>query len=257
MPAPVLATRLRAGETLHSGWVTLPEPLVAELTARAAFDCVTLDMQHGLHDTASVMRSIGAIALAGKPAIVRVPVGANATASRVLDMGAEGVIAPMINSVEEAQTLVAATKYPPLGERSWGPVRAMALHGIADPQVHLDSANRTSFVFAMIETARALDTLDAILAVEGLDGVFVGPSDLSVTLSAGRRIAPFDPSLDEPIARIAAQTAAAGKVVGAFAATPERARHYRRNGYRFIALATDQVYLVNGANDLLRAALQN
>ena len=112
MAAPVLAARLRAGETLIAGWCGLPEPLVAELTARAGFDCVTLEMQHGLHDIGSVMRGIGAVALAGKPALVRIPVGDNATASRVLDMGAEAVIAPMINTAAEARAFVAAAKYP-------------------------------------------------------------------------------------------------------------------------------------------------
>ncbi len=257
MPVPALARRLRAGETLYCGWVSLPEPLVAETVARVGYDCVTLEMQHGLHDVNSVMRGIGAVALAGKPAVVRVAVGDNATASRVLDMGAEAVIAPMINSAEEARALVAATKYPPLGERSWGPARALVLHGIDDPQVHLETANQTAFVFAMIETTRALDALDEILAVEGIDGVFVGPSDLSVTLSGGQRIAPFDPSLDAPARRIAERAAAEGKVAGVFAATPERARHFRGMGYRFIALATDQAYLARGAADMLRAAVEN
>ncbi len=200
------------------------------------------------------MRGIGAIALAGKPAGVRVAVGDNATASRALDMGAEAIIAPMINSPEDARALVAATKYPPVGERSWGPVRAMTLHGIAETQVQLETGNRNSVVFAMIETVRALDALDDILAVEGIDGVFVGPSDLSVTLSGGARIAPFDASLDEPIRHISARAKAAGKVAGVFAATPERARFYRHAGYRFIALASDQAYLNHGAADLLRAA---
>jgi 4-hydroxy-2-oxoheptanedioate aldolase len=257
MPSPQLAARLRAGETLYSGWVGLPEPLVAEVTARAGFGCVTLDMQHGLHDTASVMRGISAIALAGKPSVVRVPVGDNAMASRALDMGAEGIIAPMINTVAEAKALVAATKYPPVGERSWGPARALALQGIATQQAYLEQANSSSFVFAMIETVRAMESLDAILAVDGIDGVFVGPSDLSVTLSEGKRIAPFDAFLDQHIRHIAVRTAAAGKVVGAFAANADRARHFRNNGYRFIALAGDQVYLANGANEMLQAALKN
>ena len=149
-------------------------------------------MQHGLHDIGSVMRGIGAIALAGKPALVRIPVGDNATASRVLDMGAEAVIAPMINTVAEARALVAAMKYPPIGERSWGPNRVLAMRG-TEPQVYLESGNRASLAFGMIETRRALAALDDILGVDGLDGVFVGPSDLSVTLSDGARIAPFDP----------------------------------------------------------------
>ena len=252
MPVPVLAERLRAGETLIAGWCALPEPLVAEAVARAGFDCVNLDAQHGLHDVSSIVRGIGAIALAGKPALVRIPVGDNGLASRVLDMGAEAVIAPMINSVAEARALVAATKYPPVGERSWGPARVMALRG-TQPQEHLDSGNRTSLAFAMIETDRALGSLDEILAVEGLDGVFVGPSDLSVTMSDGKKIAPLDSMLDESIRRIADFANAAGKFAGIFAASPQRAILFRSFGYRLIALGTDHVYLADGAKAMLSA----
>jgi 4-hydroxy-2-oxoheptanedioate aldolase len=256
MSMPALAARLRNGETLYCGWVTIPEPLVAETIARSGFDGVVLDMQHGLLDTGSVVRGIGAIALGGKPAVVRVAIGDDATASRVLDMGAEAIIAPMINSAEEARRLAAATKYPPIGERSWGPARAMTLEGIDQPLQYLASANQTNLTFAMIETVRALNALDAILAVEGIDGVFVGPFDLSVSLSGGRVADPGDVSVTEPIRRIAERARAAGKVAGIYAPTPERARSFRDFGYRFIAVAADQTYLTYGAAELLRAARQ-
>jgi 4-hydroxy-2-oxoheptanedioate aldolase len=250
--APVLAERLRAGETLLSGWCTLPESLVAEAVARAGFDCVTIDAQHGLHDPGSVMRAIGGIVHAGRPALVRLPVGDNALASRVFDMGAEAVIAPMINSAEDARALIAGTKFPPVGERSWGPARVLALRG-SEPQAYLESANRTSLALAMIETDRALGALDDILAVKGLDGVFVGPSDLSVSFSDGKQIAPFDPSLDDAIRRIADLANAAGKIAGAFAANADRARTFRDWGFRLIAVGTDQAYLANGAKAMLAA----
>jgi len=198
------------------------------------------------------MRAIGGIAHAGRPALVRIPVGDNALASRVLDMGAEAVIAPMINSAEDARALIAATKFPPVGERSWGPARVLALRG-SEPQAYLESANRTSLALAMIETDRALGALDDILAVQGLDGVFVGPSDLSVSFSDGKQIAPFDPSLDDAIRRIADLANAAGKIAGAFAANPDRARTFRDWGFRLIAVGTDQAYLANGAKAMLAA----
>lgn len=249
---PVLAKRLRAGETLACGWCALPEPLVAEGVARAGFDAVLLEVQHGLHDTGSVMRGINAVAFGGKPALVRIPVGDNATASRVLDMGAEGVIAPMINSVAEAKALVAATKYPPLGERSWGPSRTLAMRGI-DAQTHLAADNAVSVTFAMIETRQALAALDDILAVEGIDGVFVGPSDLSVTLSDGARIAPLDPDLDAPLRKIAERALAVGKIPGIYAVTGERGRHFRGLGFRLIAMGSDVNYLAAGAKGVLAA----
>ncbi len=254
MSMPILAERLSNGETLFCGWVTMPESLVAETVARSGFDCVVLDMQHGLLDTGSVMTAIGAIALAGRPSVVRIALGDDATASRVLDMGAEAIIAPMVNSVAEARALAAATKYPPLGERSWGPMRAMTLEGIDQPLQYLASANKTSVTFAMIETVRALEALDDILAVDGIDGVFVGPFDLSVSLSAGRLADPGDISVDAPIKHIAERAAAVGKVAGIYAPTAERARNFRDVGYRFIAIAGDQTYLTFGAAELLRIA---
>ncbi|MEJ0098181.1 MAG: aldolase/citrate lyase family protein [Bauldia sp.] len=252
MEAPSLAARLRAGETLISAWSTLPEPLVAEAIARQGFDCVTLDMQHGLHDTRSVSHGIGGVALAGKAAIVRIPVGDNAFASRALDMGAQAIIAPMINTAAEARALVAATKYPPVGERSWGPARALQFSG-NNPQVHLETSNAGTLALAMTETSRAVAALDEILAVAGLDGIFVGPSDLSVTLSDGRKIAPFDADLDVTLRRIADAANAAGKIAGAFAATSERARHFRSLGYRLLALGSDSAYLAAGVKVMLDA----
>jgi 4-hydroxy-2-oxoheptanedioate aldolase len=252
MSLPVLAGRLSNGETISCGWVTMPEPLVAETVARSGFDSVVLDMQHGLLDIGAVMRSIGAVALAGKPAVVRIALGDHASASRALDMGAEAVIAPMVNSAEDARPLAAATKYPPLGERSWGPARAMTLAGVERPSDYLEGANRNNLTFAMIETRRALDAVDSILAVDGIDGVFVGPYDLSVSLSAGRRLAPGDPLVDAAIGRVAERAAAVGKIAGIYAPTPQRARAFRDIGYRFIALGADHTYLALGAAELLR-----
>jgi len=250
----MLVDALCSGETVVSAWVTLPDALVAELVARSAFGAVTLDIQHGLHDARSVMRSIGGVALAGKPSLVRLAVDDFAMASRCLDFGADGVIAPMINSVADARRLVAATKYPPLGERSWGPVRAVPLSGVTDSTTYLTEANRSTLAIAMIETRTAFEALDDILAVDGIDGVFVGPSDLSVTLTGGQRVAPDDVIVEAPIREIARRTKAADKLAGAFAGNGSRVRFYREAGYQLIALASDQAYLARGINEMLADA---
>jgi 4-hydroxy-2-oxoheptanedioate aldolase len=168
-------------------------------------------------------------------------------------MGVEGVIAPMINTVEDARALVATTKYPPVGERSWGPTRVLGLRGVDGP-TYLASANKTALALAMIETERALGAVDAILAVEGLDGIFVGPSDLSLTLSGGRSVAPGDAALEAPLRRIAESAKRAGKIAGIFSPTAERARVFRDLGYPFVALGTDFAYLRSGAEAMLAAA---
>ena len=253
MPAPVLADRLRAGETLFTAWNAWPEPLLAEAEARAGFNCVTLDMQHGMHDAASVMRGVAALARIGAAAIVRIPVGDNAFANRALDMGAAAVIAPMINAVADARAFAAATKFPPVGARSWGPFRAMALHGADGNQAYLDTANATTLALAMIETNAALDALDDILAVDGIDGVFAGPSDMSVSLSDGARIDPRDRALDAPLKRMADRAAVAGKLAAGFAVDAELARRLMDFGYRLIGVGNDDRYLTGGVQALLAA----
>src|SRR5262249_28348312 len=154
-----LARRLRSGEMVHSGWCTLGAPIVAETVARSGFSAVTLDQQHGLFDMAATLAGITGIHLAGAAPVVRVPLGNFAVVSRVLDFGAEAIIAPMINTPADAHAFVAAAKYPPLGERSWGPHRAMAVAGITEPADYLAEANDSTLTFAMIETRLALKNL--------------------------------------------------------------------------------------------------
>ncbi len=152
-----LAARLRAGETVLSGWCGLPYPIVAETIGRDGFPAVTLDSQHGLWDLAAILAAIAAVRQSGSAPIVRVPVGDFATVSRVLDFGAEGIIAPMINTAADARAFAAAAKFPPVGERSWGPHRAMTLAGLSDQSVYLREANDHIVTLAMIETRTALD----------------------------------------------------------------------------------------------------
>jgi 4-hydroxy-2-oxoheptanedioate aldolase len=254
MPDASLAARLRAGENLYTAWSAIPEPLVSEFLARTAFNAVTLDMQHGCHSTESVLRGIAAIKLTGKPALVRIPIGRFDMASRSLDFGAEAVIAPMVNSLEDARAFAASMKFPPIGERSWGPTRLLALHGIGDAQSYLESANRSTLAIAMIETRAAEAILDDILALEGIDGVFVGPSDFSIAFSNGARIDPTNEEMLAVAGNIALRTQLAGKIPCAYAASGAAAKRARSFGFRLIALGSDFTYLTAGANALVEAA---
>jgi 4-hydroxy-2-oxoheptanedioate aldolase len=210
-----LAGRLAANGEALCAWVTVNEPAVADWLAREAFDAVALDMQHGAIDFDGAMRSILSVALAGKPTIVRVPVGEFALASQLLDAGACGILAPMINSRDDAWRLVDFVKYPPLGQRSWGPRTALPLSGL-DATAYLNAANAMTQAIAMIETRAALDALDDILAVDGVDGVFVGPSDLSIALSGGATLEPRGAALMTEARRIAERAKAHGKFAAMF-----------------------------------------
>ncbi len=190
IPAFTLARRLRAGETVFSGWCGLPYPIVAETLGREGFATVTLEAQHGLWDMSALLTGVAAVRQGGAAPVVRVPVGDFAMVSRVLDFGAEGIIAPMINTAADARAFAAAAKYPPIGERSWGPHRATTLAGLPDQSVYLREANDHVITLAMIETRTALDNLDAIVDMPGIDGLFLGPSDLSIALSDGKNSRP-------------------------------------------------------------------
>jgi 4-hydroxy-2-oxoheptanedioate aldolase len=248
-----MAERLRAGETVYTAWSAIPDPLIAEFLARSGFDTVTLDMQHGCHSTDSILRGVAAITLAGKQAVVRVPVGRFDMASRALDFGATAVISPMVNSVGDARAFAASMKYPPLGERSWGPTRVLALRGGTDPQTYLRSANAQTLAIAMIETRAALAAVDEILSMDGIDGLFVGPSDFSLALSDGARVDALNEEMLTTAGEVAARAEAAGKFAGIFAFTVDMARRARDLGFRFINVSSDIGMLTAGASAILRA----
>ncbi len=251
-----LVRKLKSGDAVYTAWSGIPNPYVAEACARAEFDTVTLDMQHGSQTTASVTDAISMVRLAGKPAIVRVPVGRFDMASRALDLGAAAVIAPMINSVADARAFAEAMKFPPVGGRSWGPHRAIALGGYESNQAYLEAANADTMSFAMVETRAAVDALDDILAVDGIDGIFVGPSDFSIAWTEGRTVDPLLDDMMDAVGDIAARTVAAGKVAAMFTFDPTRVPDYFAQGYRLFALATDAAYIGKGGNDMIAAAKQ-
>ncbi|MGH7247559.1 MAG: HpcH/HpaI aldolase family protein [Pseudomonadota bacterium] len=247
-----LAKRLRAGETVFSGWCGLPYPIVAETLAREAFSAVTLDSQHGLWDVASILAGIAAVRQGGATPIVRIPLGDFALVSRVLDFGAEGIIAPMINTPVDARALAAVAKFPPLGERSWGPHRAMTLGGVPDMATYLREANDHVISLAMIETRAALQNFDAIVAIPGIDGFFLGPSDLSIALSDGKRVDPMSADVDHELDRMIAGAQKAKKIPGAYCHSAERAASLATRGVRFLAVMSDLAFLRAGAATALQ-----
>lgn len=242
-----LARRLRGGETVFTAWCNLASPLVAETLAREGFSAVTIDQQHGLWDTVATVNAIAAVHHAGAAPIVRVPLAQFPIVSRCLDFGAEGVIAPLINTAADARAFAAAAKFPPLGERSWGPHRAMTFGGMADPRAHLREANDLTVTIAMIETRPALDNLDAVLATPGVDAIFVGPSDLSIALSNGAVLDPHSSDVERALDGIVAAAQKAGKVPGVYCQNAERAVALAGRGFRFLAVGSDLQFLRAGA----------
>lgn len=253
MTAFSLARRLRAGETVFSAWTTLASPLVVEAMAREGFAAVNLDGQHGMWDAPSLIAGIAAAHAADAAAVVRVPLEDFALVSRALDLGAEAIIAPMINTVSDAKRFAAAAKYPPVGERSWGPVRAMMLQGQSAPTDYLRAANDGTLTMAMIETPTALKNVEAIAATPGIDSLFIGPYDLATSISTGKAQDIDAPDVVLAINAIREATVRAGKIPGIYCRDPARALAMAKAGFRFIGVASDLNIVREGAAAVLKA----
>ena len=166
---------------------------------------------------------------------------------KTLDAGAYAVICPMVNTRDDAQRLVAYTHYAPRGTRSFGPVRALLYGGAEYPQ----HANDTIVRFAMIETAQALDNLDAIMSVEGLDAIYIGPSDLSLSLGCTPTLDDVDPPVAQAIDRILARAKAHGLVAGIHNGSPEAALKRIQKGFQFVTVSSDARLMAAGAQQVV------
>ncbi len=252
MAAFTLAQRLRAGETIFSGWCMMGSPIVAETIAREGYPCVVLDAQHGLWDVNSLIAGIGGVHHAGSAPFVRVPLNDFGMVSRALDFGAEGVIAPMINDEADARQFAAAAKYPPAGERSFGPPRATMLQGQMPATEYLPAANNGTLTFAMIETPRALSNVEAIAETAGIDALFIGPYDLATSLSNGKAQDINAPEVDVAIDRICAAAIKAGKIPGIYCRDAARALDMAKRGFRFMTIGSDFSLVREGAASALK-----
>jgi 4-hydroxy-2-oxoheptanedioate aldolase len=233
-------------------WMTMPSSHLAGQLARLPIEGVCLDLQHGMIGFSDAVGMIAAVSNAGRPAIVRVLWNEPGLIGQALDAGAAAVIVPMVNSKAQAEAMVRSAKYPPLGGRSWGGYTAFQTYGMS-PADYLKQANSMTQVFAMIETQAALEAVEEIAAVPGLDGLFVGPSDLSIALSKGVGIDKTAKHTLDAMKRVAAAAAKNNLVAGAFAGTAEIIKTYQGMGYTFMAGAVDVDLLQAGASSLIKS----
>src|SRR5262245_19458232 len=215
-----IRTIWKEGGAVVNGWLAIPTVFSAETMAHQGWDSLTIDLQHGVVDYQAAVATLRAISSPPTVPVVRVPWLEPGILMKMLDAGAYGVICPMVNTREDAQRLVAYTHYAPRGTRSFGPIRAL-LYGGADYPQH---ANDTIVTFAMIETAQALDNLDSILSVEGLDAVYIGPSDLSLALGCRPVFDDVDPPVKQAIEHILARAKAHNVRAGVHNGVPDIAK---------------------------------
>ncbi len=244
-----LRTLWQAGGAAVNGWLAIPNSFSAETMAHQGWDSLTIDLQHGVVDYQAMVTMLQAISTTTTVPVVRVPWLEPGILMKTLDAGAYAVICPMVNTREDAQKLVAWTHYAPRGTRSFGPVRAL-LYGGADYPQH---ANDTIVRFAMIETAAALDNLDEILSVEGIDAIYIGPSDLSLALGCKPTFDDLDPKAAEAVEHILARAKAHGVVAGIHNGTPEAALKRIAKGFQFVTVSSDARLMAAGAQQVMAA----
>ena len=242
-----LRTLWKNDQAAVNGWLAIGNSFSAETMAHQGWDSLTIDLQHGVVDYQAMVTMLQAIATTATVPVVRVPWLEPGILMKTLDAGAYGVICPMVNTREDAQKLVAYTTYAPRGTRSFGPVRAN-LYGGADYPTH---ANDTIVRFAMIETAKALENVDAILSVEGLDAIYIGPSDLSLALGCKPTFDDVEAPVAQAIDHILARAKAHGVVAGIHNGTPEAANARIAKGFRFTTVSSDARLMAAGAQQLL------
>ncbi|MDZ4281362.1 MAG: aldolase/citrate lyase family protein [Hydrogenophaga sp.] len=236
-----------AGGAVVNGWLAIPNSFSAETMAHQGWDSLTIDLQHGVVDYQAMVPMLQAISTTDTVPVVRVPWLEPGILMKTLDAGAYGVICPMVNTREDAQKLVAYTHYAPRGTRSFGPVRALLYGGANYPQ----HANDTIVTFAMIETAQALDNLDDILSVPGLDAIYIGPSDLSLALGCTPTFDNLDPKAAQAVEHILARAKAHGLVAGIHNGSTEAALKRIAMGFQFVTVSSDARLMAAGAQQVM------
>ncbi|WGF86474.1 HpcH/HpaI aldolase family protein [Marinivivus vitaminiproducens] len=220
-------------------WLSTDSPFAAQVMAHQGFDTVTVDLQHGIADYSQAGAMLNAIHTTDATAIVRVPWLEPGIIMKVLDAGAQGVICPMINTPEDARALVAACRYAPLGRRSFGPTRALFVHGPDYPA----QANGDIVAFAMIETRQALDNLDAIVATPGLDALYIGPADLALSLGHQPGLDPTATEVMTAIEQILSAAHGAGLKAAIHTGEPAYARSMLAKGFDMVTIGSDVRFL--------------
>lgn len=239
-----------AGESAINGWLHIPSMWSAEVMGYAGWDSITIDIQHGMHSMESAIQLVQAISITEAVPIVRVNWNEPGSIMRLLDAGAYGIICPMVNNRADCEAFVGACLYPPQGYRSLGPTRAQ-LHMGSDYAEH---ANDEILTIAMVETKEALDNVAEIASVPGLSMIFVGTSDLRLSLLAtGTPEETIDAAVDAALDTILAACDAAQILPGLFTMNPERARAMIARGFRFVTCKTDTMLLSEYAQQIVKA----
>ena len=228
------------GDAVVNGWLSIPSAFSAEIMAHQGFDSLTVDMQHGVVDYQTAVTMLQAVSTTSTIPLARVTWNDPALLMKILDAGVFGVICPMVSTPAQAEAMVKACKYPPQGYRSWGPGARLHLCG---RRLRRPCQRTTLLVMPMIETAEALENLDAILQVPGIDAVYVGPSDLSLAMGYRPSLDQEEPAVVEALRRIVATCKKYGVIAGLHNNTPQYALKMIQEGFQFVTIASESRFM--------------
>lgn len=250
MPINIFKQRLQSGQAQIGLWLGLADPYCAELAANAGFDWLLIDGEHAPNDLRGLLGQLQAIEPYPSQPVIRPVIGDTALIKQLLDIGAQTLLVPMVESAEQARELVRAMHYPPRGKRGVGSALARASRWNSIPG-YLDKADAQMCLLVQIENLEGLARLDEIVAVEGIDGVFIGPADLSASM--GHRGNPGHPEVQAAIKDAILRIGKAGKAAGILSADQGLARSYLELGARFVAVGVDTTVLMRGLQTLVAA----
>lgn len=238
----------QAGETAINGWLSMPCTLSAEIIARQSWDSITVDLQHGGIDEGHALTMLQMVSVGDAVPLARAPWNEPGVIMRLLDAGAYGIICPMVSNREEAERFVGACRYPPQGYRSNGPYRGI-LYGGSDYGVH---ANEEIVTLAMVETKEGMDKVDEIAETPGLDGIYIGPSDLALAHGHPATQDNFDGPVADLIAKIREAAHRAGKVAAVHATRTDYAAKMREDGFNMVTPTSDIRLLASSSAQVLK-----
>jgi 4-hydroxy-2-oxoheptanedioate aldolase len=246
-----LKARIAAGKAAVNGWLAIPSGFSAEVMAQCGWDSVTVDMQHGVQDYLSMVQCFQAMQAHPITPLVRVPWNEPGIIGKVLDGGAMGVICPMVNNAAEAKVLADACLYPPMGKRSNGPIRA-AMYGEASS--YQATANNEILVMPMIETQQGIDNINEILSVPGISGIYIGPSDMGLSLGMIPILDREEPNILEIYGKLLDSCKRHGKFAGLHNGSAAYAARMIQMGFSFVTIANDSGLMARAAREAVTAA---
>jgi 4-hydroxy-2-oxoheptanedioate aldolase len=248
---PVRA-KLKRGEPSIGTWLTIPSPVIAQLMARTGFDWLTVELEHTPSSFETAAQMFAIVAASGGVPLVRVPINSVENIKRVLDIGAWGIVVPMVNSRAEAEAVVKAARYRPIGERSIGG-QLHAANFDTDASTYYAKANNEILVVVMAEHIDAVENIGSILSVPGIDAVFVGPNDLHASMGLPPAFDSDHPQFNEALKKILAHAKAQGIAAGIHVTDAAQAQRRINEGWQFIAVISEAGFMLSKAGEITKA----